>query len=284
MGIAVVVFLINRQVGDKLSHVSSELAQGSDQVANAAAQVREFSEALAQGASEQASSLEETSSSTSQVSAMTAQNVESAGRAAELVHETSRYVERGNSSLEEMIQSMKEISSSSQQISKIIKLIDEIAFQTNILSLNAAVEAARAGEAGMGFAVVAGEVRNLAQRCAQAAKDTTDLIEVSHSRTDAGVQKLQMVEEAIAAITGVTSQLKVLMDEVSVSSQEQKKGLDQIASAVEQMEQLTQRNAASAQEGASYAQEMGGQSENLRSVVRELEAFLGAQRSDALTA
>jgi methyl-accepting chemotaxis protein/methyl-accepting chemotaxis protein-1 (serine sensor receptor) len=275
MGTAGIVFFFNRQVGDRLTHVSTELAQGSEQVANAAAQVRSFSQALAQGASEQASSLEETSSSTSEISAMTAQNAESAGRAAELVHEASRSVERGNHSLAEMIGSMKEITASSQQISKIIKLIDEIAFQTNILSLNAAVEAARAGEAGLGFAVVADEVRSLAQRCAQAAKDTAELIDVSHTRTEAGVKKLQQVEEAIGAITGVTSKLSVLMDEVSASSQEQKKGLDQIARAVEQMEQLTQQNAASAQEGASSAQQLGGQSDNLRGVVHELEAFLG---------
>jgi methyl-accepting chemotaxis protein/methyl-accepting chemotaxis protein-1 (serine sensor receptor) len=284
MGAAAVVFVINRQVGEKLMHVSSELSQNSSQVANAAVQVQDFSRALAQGASEQASSLEETSSSTSQISAMTAQNAESAERAAKLVHEASRHVEHGNSSLAEMIQSMDEITASGQQISKIIKLIDEIAFQTNILSLNAAVEAARAGEAGMGFAVVADEVRNLAQRCAQAAKDTTALIEVSHGNTTAGVQKLHSVEEAIGAITGVTQQLTSLMDEVSVSSQEQKKGLDQISRAVEQMEQLTQRNAASAQQGASSAQELGGQSENLRGVVRELEAFLGMQESAAQTA
>jgi methyl-accepting chemotaxis protein len=269
------VFLINRQVGRELEHVSTELSQGSEQVANAAEQVRSFSQSLAQGASQQASSLEETSSSTTEISAMTTKNAESAGRAAELVHEATRQVERGNSSVAEMIQSMSEIRSSSQKISKIIKLIDEIAFQTNILSLNAAVEAARAGAAGQGFAVVADEVRNLAQRCAQAAKDTAVLIDDSHSRTAAGVEKLHMVEEAIGSITGVTSELSVLMDELSVSSQEQKRGLDQIARAVEQMEQLTQQNAASAEQGASSAQQLGGESDNLRGVVRGLEVFLG---------
>jgi methyl-accepting chemotaxis protein/methyl-accepting chemotaxis protein-1 (serine sensor receptor) len=270
-------------VTSKLTNVSSELAQGSEKVASAAAQVREFSDALAQGASQQASSLEETSASTTQISAMTSQNAENAGRAAHLVDETLLHVGHGNTSVAEMIESMKEISSSSQQISKIIKLIDEIAFQTNILSLNAAVEAARAGEAGMGFAVVADEVRNLAQRCAQAAKDSTHLIELSHDRTDAGVKKLQQVETAITAITGVTAQLKILMDEVSVSSSEQKKGLDQIARAVEQMDQLTQRNAASAQEGAASAQEMGDQSAGLLNVVRELESFLGSQRQELMS-
>jgi methyl-accepting chemotaxis protein/methyl-accepting chemotaxis protein-1 (serine sensor receptor) len=272
--VGIAVYFIH-EITSKLSRVSTDLAQGSKQVADAASQVREFSQALAQGASEQASSLEETSSSTIQINAITSQNATSAGRAAELVNETLQHVGAGNSSVTEMTSSMKEIAASSQQISKIIKLIDEIAFQTNILSLNAAVEAARAGEAGMGFAVVADEVRNLAQRCAQAARDTTGLIEVSHHRTEAGMKKLEQVESAIASITGVTDQLKALMDEVSSSSLEQKKGLDQIAHAVEQMEQLTQRNANSAQEGASNALEMGRQSENLLHVVSELESLLG---------
>src|SRR4051794_4355723 len=155
-----------------------------------------------------------------------------------------------------MISSMKEINSSSEKISKIIRVIDEIAFQTNILALNAAVEAARAGEAGLGFAVVADEVRNLAQRCAHAAKDTGSLIEESISRTTEGGRKLSEVTSVMQAITEHTASVKVLVDEVSLSSQEQSRGIEQISKAILQMERVTQTAAASSEEGAAASEEM----------------------------
>jgi methyl-accepting chemotaxis protein/methyl-accepting chemotaxis protein-1 (serine sensor receptor) len=173
-----------------------------------------------------------------------------------------------------MVNSMKEINASSDKISRIIKVIDEIAFQTNILALNAAVEAARAGEAGMGFAVVADEVRTLAQRSAQAAKDTAALIEESIGRSHEGSTKLEQVATAIHGITESASKVKTLVDEVNLSSEEQAKGVDQISRAIVQMEQVTQKSAATAEQSASAGEELSAQSQTLRQVVRELHEMV----------
>jgi methyl-accepting chemotaxis protein/methyl-accepting chemotaxis protein-1 (serine sensor receptor) len=179
-----------------------------------------------------------------------------------------------------MVEAMDGISASSTKISKIIKVIDEIAFQTNILALNAAVEAARAGEAGMGFAVVADEVRNLAQRCAQAAKDTADLIEDSIQKSDGGKLKVDQVADAIREITGESGKIKVLVDEINLGSIEQSRGIDQISRSVTQMEQVTQSNAASAEETASAAEELNAQADAMKDVVSRLRTMVdGAQVS-----
>jgi methyl-accepting chemotaxis protein/methyl-accepting chemotaxis protein-1 (serine sensor receptor) len=174
---------------------------------------------------------------------------------------------------------MGEISTQSGKISKIIKTIDEIAFQTNILALNAAVEAARAGEAGMGFAVVADEVRNLAQRCAQAARDTAALIEESIGKSSDGKVKVDRVAAAIREITGEFGKVKTLVDEVNHGSQEQTRGIEQVARAVTQMEQLTQTTAASAEESAAAAEELTAQSQTLKSVVERLAAMVGGSEA-----
>jgi methyl-accepting chemotaxis protein/methyl-accepting chemotaxis protein-1 (serine sensor receptor) len=184
-------------------------------------------------------------------------------------------VNQANRYLEDMVVSMDLITDSSGKISKIIKVIDEIAFQTNILALNAAVEAARAGEAGMGFAVVADEVRSLAQRSAQAAKDTATLIEDSITRSGEGKVKVDQVALAIRAVTEDSAKVKVMVDEVSLGSEEQSRGIDQIGRAISQMEQVTQTNAASAEESAAAAEELSAQSETLKDVISRLQEMVG---------
>ena len=180
-----------------------------------------------------------------------------------------------------MITSMEEIGASSNKISKIIKVIDEIAFQTNILALNAAVEAARAGEAGMGFAVVAEEVRNLAQRSAQAAKDTASLIEDSILKSGEGSRKLGQVAGSIQAITDGAGKVKTLVDEVEASSKEQAQGIEQISKAIAQMDTVTQQTAANAEESASASEELNAQSQALMAVVDQLQTLVGAGSAQA---
>jgi len=258
-----------------------DLTQGAEQVASAAGQVSSSSQSLAQGSSEQAASLEETSASSEEINSMACKNTENSRSAADLVTQSQRKFANTNQSLDQMVVSMDEINSQSGKISKIIKVIDEIAFQTNILALNAAVEAARAGEAGMGFAVVADEVRNLAQRCAQAAKDTSALIEESIAKSNDGKTKVDQVAAAIRAITGEVASVKTLVDEVNLGSQEQARGTDQIGKAITLMEQVTQKTAANAEESAAAADELTAQSESLKEVVERLTAMVGGGEAAA---
>jgi methyl-accepting chemotaxis protein/methyl-accepting chemotaxis protein-1 (serine sensor receptor) len=176
-----------------------------------------------------------------------------------------------------MVEQMGEIGNSSNKIARIIKVIDEISFQTNILALNAAVEAARAGEAGLGFAVVADEVRNLAQRCAQAARDTAGLIEDSISTSRDGNARLDQMAESVRAMTENSTRVKSLVDEVNLGSQEQARGMDQISRVVLQMEQVTQKTAASAQEGVSAGTELNGHADSLRELVHEMRKMVGVE-------
>jgi methyl-accepting chemotaxis protein/methyl-accepting chemotaxis protein-1 (serine sensor receptor) len=208
---------------------------------------------------------------------MAQRNTENSHSTADLVTRSQDGFARTNQSLTEMVDAMDGINASSQKISKIIKVIDEIAFQTNILALNAAVEAARAGEAGMGFAVVADEVRNLAQRCAQAAKDTADLIEESIQRANGGKIKVDEVAVAIRAITEESSKVKVLVDEINLGSIEQSRGIEQITRSITQMENVTHSNAANAEESAAAAEELNAQAESMREIVRSLKNMVDGE-------
>lgn len=273
-----VLYLI-RSLVSELRRVTNDMSETADQVTSAASQVAASSQVLAQGASEQAASIEETSASSEELTSMTRKNTEHTQSAASLMSTVDQRIAEANRTLDQMVISMREINESSDKISRIIKVIDEIAFQTNILALNAAVEAARAGEAGMGFAVVADEVRNLAQRSAQAAKDTAELIEESISRSAEGKRKLEEVTSAIGGITQGAAEVKTLIDEVSVGSQEQARGIEQIGRAVAQMEQVTQNSAATAEESASASEELNAMAEAMRRTVTQLEGLVGRVES-----
>jgi methyl-accepting chemotaxis protein len=278
---ALLSFFIVRGINNALLRAITELADGADQVAAAASEVSTSSQSLAQGSSEQAASIEQTSASSEEIHSMARKNAENSKAAADNMVEAAQKVEEANRNLGQMVTSMNEINASSDKISKIIKVIDEIAFQTNILALNAAVEAARAGEAGMGFAVVADEVRNLAQRCAQAAKDTAGLIEESIAKSNDGKTKLDQVATAVRSITDVANKVKTLVDEVSLGSQEQTRGIEQVSKAITQMEKVTQTTAANAEQSASASEELSAQSNTLRAVVERLNGMVGGGREAA---
>ena len=270
------VLWVVRQSNRSLSAFTGRLSESAELVAGAASQVSSASQSVAQGANEQAASLEETSASTEEIASIVRKNADSAVQVADLMQKSEAGAGEVHQTLARMVDKMKEIDSSSNKIARIIKVIDEIAFQTNILALNAAVEAARAGESGLGFAVVADEVRNLAQRCAQAAKDTAALIEESIETSRDGNARLDKMAGAVRAMTESSAEVKTLVDQVSVGSQEQARGMEQIQRAVVQMERVTQKNAAGAQEGASAGTELRSHADNLRALVEEMRVLIGA--------
>jgi len=270
------VFWIVTHTNTTLRAMTERLSDSAEHVALAASQVSGAGHALAEGATEQAASLEETSSSTEEIASITRKNAESALQVAGLMQNTEASAKEVNQTLDQMVEQMKQINSSSNKIARIIKVIDEIAFQTNILALNAAVEAARAGEAGLGFAVVADEVRNLAQRCAQAARDTAELIAESIATSHDGNSRLDLMAGAVRSMTGNSTRVKTLVDEVNIGSQEQSRGMDQIAHAVTQMQQVTQRTAAGAEESASSGTELSSHASVLRGLVKEMQQMVGA--------
>jgi len=272
-----IAFFIIRNFNKVLTTVAHALDDGSNQVVSASSQVSAASQTLAEGSSEQASSLEETSSSLEEMSSMTKRNSENARKANELAKEARAAADKGVGDMQTMAAAMDAIKVSSDDIAKIIKTIDEIAFQTNILALNAAVEAARAGEAGMGFAVVADEVRNLAQRCAQAAKETAGKIEGAIVKTGQGVDISGKVAAALNEIVTKVRQVDELVTEVAGASREQTDGIDQINVAVGQMDKVTQSNAATAEESAAAAEELNSQAEVMKQSVAELLRLVGGK-------
>jgi methyl-accepting chemotaxis protein len=259
-----------------INRIIKGLNEGADHIASSSGLVSSSSQQVSQGASEQASSIEETSSSLEEMSSMTGENAQNARQADKYMKETSLVVNRANESMSDLIQSMKEISRVSEKTFKIIKTIDEVAFQTNLLALNAAVEAARAGEAGAGFAVVADEVRSLALRAAEAAKNTSDLIEGTVKEVKGGADLATRTSEAFSQVTESTSKVSALVADIAEASNEQAQGIEQVNKAVAEMDKVVQQNASTAEESASASEEMGAQSEHFKRMVNELVALVGA--------
>ncbi|CAM2823075.1 methyl-accepting chemotaxis protein [Rariglobus hedericola] len=272
-------WIIIRSINRALREMAQTLDDASSQVGAAAAQVSASSQSLAEGSSEQAASLEETSSSLEEFSSMTKRNADNATSAKSLSGETRASAETGNTDMTEMRQAMDAIKTSSNDIAKIIKTIDEIAFQTNILALNAAVEAARAGEAGAGFAVVADEVRNLAQRSAQSAKETASKIETAIQSGEHGVRISDKVAASLGIIMEKARQVDEIVAEIAVASQEQTQGISQINTAMSQMDKVTQSNAGSAEETAAAAEELNSQAAVLQDNVSQLRHLVGGTQA-----
>ena len=266
---------------DMLSSTINQVIVTSEQVNEGSGQLSSSSQALASGTTEQAASLEEVSSSMSEVGSKSKTNSENANQASQLSNQTLEVVGRGNKQMEEMLSSMDKISSSSSEISKIIKVIDEIAFQTNLLALNAAVEAARAGEYGKGFAVVAEEVRNLAARSAEAAKNTTELIENSSKEVELGVSNSGKTAEILNEIIDSITKVNDLAGEIASASEEQNASTEEMNKALIQVNNVVQQNSSISEEAASASEELNGQATELQNLMRNFKIKRSNSTHDA---
>jgi len=273
VGFLIVSFLtvfLTSSVTQPIHGVIEGLTGGADQVSSASGQIMQASQNVAQATSEQASGIEETSSSLEEITFMTKQNASHAEQANGIMGEVNDNVVQGKESMKLLLESMKEMKQSSDSSYKIVKTIDEIAFQTNLLALNAAVEAARAGEAGKSFAVVAEEVRNLAQRAGEAARNTTTLIEGSIKNVDKGMNAFYRTNNLLGEMVKSVHKISELIYEIAAASKEQAQGIDQVATTVAQMNQLTQTSAANAEECASASEVLDAQVKQVNSKIEEL--------------
>lgn len=255
----------------KNNEVLSNIAFASEQVAVGAKQVSDSSISLSQGATEQASSVEELTASLEQISSQTDLNANNAEQANELAKDAKYNAVQGNDQMKEMVRAMEEINESSANISKVIKVIDDIAFQTNILALNAAVEAARAGQHGKGFAVVAEEVRNLAARSANAAKETTDMIESSIKKAEGGTKIAKETAVALNKIVDGVEKVASLVGKIAVASNEQALGISQVNQGIMQVSQVVQTNSATSEESAAASEELSSQASLLKEEINKFK-------------
>lgn len=266
---------IRTKLTDPLLDVIENLSVQSDSLAHTAENFSQSSTELSQGAADQASSLEETSSTLEEMASMTRKNADNAQQANTFMTNNAQQIGESSEAIRRMGLAMNEINDSSSQISRIIKTIEEIAFQTNLLALNAAVEAARAGEAGKGFAVVADEVRNLAQRSAQASRDTASLIEGTVHRINNGTAITRNIEERFVSIDQTTSQVASMIGGITTATAEQAQGMDSLNIAIARIDRITQDNAANAEETAAACTKLNQDIDNIGEAVNVLAKILG---------
>lgn len=271
-------FGIAKAISNSINIIAVDIGKGAEHVETASHQVSSSSQQLAQGANEQASGLQEITSSIEELSSMTKQNANNANEANSMGQSANNAGEQSKLDVGEMSSAVKSIKKSSDETAQIIKSIDEIAMQTNLLALNAAVEAARAGDAGRGFAVVADEVRNLAQRSAEAARNTTLLIEGMIKTSENGVKATTKVEKSISEMTDTINKMTNLLGEVSTASSEQAQGLGQISIAIGELDSITQQNAATSEESASASEELSAQAQGLNESVDALRLIIGEKQ------
>jgi methyl-accepting chemotaxis protein len=266
--LALLIFWTAFRVSIKpLLKVARNISEGTEQSLHASSQLTHASQALAQGASEQAAAIEETSASLEEVSSMIHSTANNADQAKQLASETRTSASEGVQNMADMMMAMEAIEKSSNEVAKIVKSIDEIAFQTNILALNAAVEAARAGEAGAGFAVVADEVRSLAQRSATAAHESSEKIEMSIKNSRMGTTSLKKVQASLVQIDQKIAKTDILVAEITMAAREQAQGIEHITIAIEEMNKVAQESAENASQIATAAEQTHAQAKNVEVMV-----------------